>query len=195
MRRRELIKKVCLVGDSGVGKKTIAGLVAPFEKGIDKYTDKIGLAVTKYGLEFQFATQSIRLIIMIWDVTGQQEYRRLQRSYCLGAEGVIVVADASLPSSLESLRGWIKAIRGVSGDIPAVVIVNRTSGLPEAAKAGLQRSLTAVLAPFNAPFFLVDAASSGVAALKAPFHELAKRIASRAAATPSPGEPGPSRGQ
>ena len=36
VKRRDLLKKVCLLGDPGVGKKTIAGIVAPFEKGIDK---------------------------------------------------------------------------------------------------------------------------------------------------------------
>ena len=108
MKKRELIKKVCLVGDSGVGKKTIAGIVAPFEEGVERYTQTIGTAVTKYGLEFAFANQTIRLIIMVWDVTGRQEYRRLQRSYCMGAEGSaniqkIIIARETLG------RDWTRA--------------------------------------------------------------------------------------
>jgi GTPase SAR1 family protein len=186
MKNRELIKKVCLVGDSGVGKKTIAGIVAPFEKGVERYTQTIGTAVTKYGLEFAFANQTIRLIIMVWDVTGRQEYRRLQRSYCMGAEGVIVVGDASEPSTIGSIHKWIDDVRASSGDIPAVVIINKSGALPEPARLEMQRRMKELLAPYDAPFFLVDAASSSKASLKAPFYELAKRIATKAAARPSP---------
>jgi GTPase SAR1 family protein len=186
MKNRELIKKVCLVGDSGVGKKTIASIVAPFEKGVERYTQTIGTAVTKYGLEFAFANQTIRLIIMVWDVTGRQEYRRLQRSYCMGAEGVIVVGDASEPSTIGSIHKWIDDVRATSGDIPAVVIINKTEGLQETARSELQSRLKEILDPYDAPFYLVDAASSSKTALKAPFYELAKRIAKKAAARPSP---------
>ena len=184
MKNRELIKKVCLVGDSGVGKKTIADIVAPFEKGVERYTQTIGTAVTKYGLEFVFANQIIRLIIMVWDVTGRQEYRRLQQSYCMGAEGVIVVGDASEPSTIDSIHKWIDDVRATSGGIPAVVIVNKTGSVQETAKAELQRKMKEMLAPYDAPFYLVDATSSSKAVLKAPFYELAKRIAKNAAARP-----------
>jgi len=184
MKDRELIKKVCLVGDSGVGKKTIAGIVAPFEKGVERYTQTIGTAVTKYGLEFAFANQTIRLIIMVWDVTGRQEYRRLQRSYCMGAEGVMVVADASMPGTIGSIHKWIDDVRATSGDIPAVVIINRSGNLPEAARSELVENMKEMLAPYDAPFYLVDATSSSKTALKAPFYELAKRIAKKAAARP-----------
>jgi len=186
MKKRELIKKVCLVGDSGVGKKTIAGMVAPFEKGVERYTQTIGTAVTKYGLEFAFPNQTIRLIIMVWDVTGRQEYRRLQRSYCMGAEGVIVVGDASEPSTIESIQKWIDDVRSNSGTIPAVVIINRSGLLSEPDRVRLQQKMKDMLAPYDAPFFLVDATRSSMAALKAPFYELAKRIAKNAAARPPP---------
>jgi len=186
MTNRELIKKVCLVGDSGVGKKTIAGIVAPFEKGVERYTQTIGTAVTKYGLEFAFPNQTIRLIILVWDVTGRQEYRRLQRSYCMGAEGVIVVGDASEPSTITSIHKWIDDVRATSGTIPAVVIVNKSGMLADPDRTQLQRRMKEILAPYDAPFYLVDAASSSKAALKAPFYELAKRIAKKAAARHSP---------
>jgi len=186
MKNREMIKKVCLVGDSGVGKKTIAGIVAPFEKGVERYTQTIGTAVTKYGLEFVFTNQILRLIIMVWDVTGRQEYRRLQQSYCMGAEGVIVVADASVPSTIDSVHKWIEDVRASSGTIPAVVIINKTGRIPGPAKAQMQKKLGDVLAPYDAPLFLVDATTSSKAELKAPFYELAKRIAKNAAARPSP---------
>ena len=174
--RRELIKKICLVGDSGVGKRTIAGIVAPFEKGIEQYTQTIGTAVTKYGLEFIFLGQRIRLIILVWDVTGKEDYQRLHPLYYNGAEGVIVVGDASLPRSVESMPHWISAARAVAGNIPAVGIINKTDLVALEALQAVQKRALELLEVTGAPVYLVNTGTTPKAALKMPFYELAKII-------------------
>lgn len=176
VKRRELLKKVCLLGDSGVGKKTIAGIVAPFEKGIEKYTQTIGTAVTKYGLEFLLGDQRIRLHVLVWDVTGKEDYRRLQPAYYNGAEGVIVVGDASLPNTIESMPHWIEAARAVAGDIPAVAIINKTDLVLPQALVPLQKRALELLERYAAPVYLVNTGSSPKSALKIPFYELARMI-------------------
>jgi len=182
VKRRDLLKKVCLLGDSGVGKKTIAGIVAPFEKGIDKYTQTIGTAVTKYGLEFQVGDQRIRLRILVWDVTGKEDYRRLQPAYYNGAEGIIVVGDASIPSTIESMPHWIEAARAVTGEIPAVAVINKTDLVTPQALASVQRRALVLLERYAAPVYLVNAGTTPRSALKIPFYELAKMVAVKAAA-------------
>ncbi len=182
VRRRDLLKKVCLLGDSGVGKKTIAGIVAPFEKGIDKYTQTIGTAVTKYGLEFQVGDQRIRLRILVWDVTGKEDYRRLQPAYYNGAEGIIVVGDASIPSTIESMPYWIEAARAVTGEIPAVAVINKTDLVTPQALASVQRRALELLERYAAPVYLVNAGTTPRSALKIPFYELAKMVAVNAVA-------------
>lgn len=186
--RREMIKKVCIVGDSGVGKNTIAGIVAPFERGLDRLVERIGAAVTKYGAEFQVGAQRLRLTILVWDVTGRRDFRRLWSRYYTGAEGFIVVADASRPSTLVSLPLWISAVRGVGGkSVPIVVVVNKTGVVPGGELAELRQQLTRALADPDIPIFLVDAVSSSKSVLKAPFRELARRIARREAVRDSGG--------
>jgi len=182
VKRRELLKKVCLLGDSGVGKKTIAGIVAPFEKGIEKYTQTIGTAVTKYGLEFDLGDQRIRLHVLVWDVTGKEDYRRLQPAYYNGAEGVIVVGDASLPNTIESMPHWIEAARAVAGDIPAVAIINKTDLVLPQALVPLQKRALELLERYAAPVYLVNTGSSPKSALKVPFYELARMIVVKVAA-------------
>jgi GTPase SAR1 family protein len=171
------------VGDSGVGKKTIAGIVAPFEKGIEKYTQTIGTAVTKYGLEFIFKQQRIRLIVLVWDVTGREDYRRLHPAYYNGAEGVVVVGDASLPGSIESMPHWIRAARDVVGNIPAVAIINKTDLLTPRALLAVQRRALELLERSDAPVYLVNTGASSKTMLKVPFYELAKMILMRAGAS------------
>lgn len=175
--RRELIKKVCIVGDSGVGKNTIAGIVAPFEKGMEKYVARIGAAVTKYGAEFQIGAQKIRLIILVWDVTGRSDYGRLWPSYYAGAEGFIVVADASMPASIVGIPLWIEAARRAAGGAPIVVVVNKTDLISDEELASLRLQLARSLTGLDTPLFFVNATSSPRALLKAPFRELAGRMA------------------
>jgi small GTP-binding protein len=184
MKKRELIKKACLVGNSGVGKKTIAKIVAPFVKGIERYTQTIGTAVTKYGLEFQYGDQIVRLMVMVWDVTGKEDYQRLQPAYYAGAEGVIVVADASLEDSIEAIPHWIDAARKVAGDIPSVVIVNKTDLLTSDELMALQDRVKELVKPWGPPIYFVNTESSTKAQLKAPFHVLAKAILMRSTQQP-----------
>jgi len=181
MKRRELLKKICLLGDSGVGKKTIAGIVAPFEKGIEKYTQTIGTAVTKYGLEFILGDQRIRLHVLVWDVTGKEDYKRLHPAYYAGAEGVIVVGDASMPETISSMPHWIEAARAISGNIPAVAIINKTDLVSPRELVSVQRRALELLERYEAPVYLVNAGTSQKSALKIPFYELAKMIVIRAA--------------
>jgi small GTP-binding protein len=179
MKKRELIKKACLVGNSGVGKKTIAKIVAPFVKGIERYTQTIGAAVTKYGLEFQYGDQIVRLMVMVWDVTGKEDYQRLQPAYYAGAEGVIVVADASLEDSIDAIPHWIVAARNVAGDIPTVVIVNKTDLISSDDLMKIQERVRLLVKPFGSPIYFVNTETSTKAQLKAPFHVLAKEILMR----------------
>lgn len=164
------------MGDSGVGKRTIAGIVAPFQKGIEQYTQRIGTAVTKYGLEFMLRDQRIRLIILVWDVTGKDDYKRLQPAYYAGAEGVIVVGDASAPSTIESMPHWIDSARAAAGNIPAVAILNKTDLVTGGALAAVQNHAFDLLERYNAPIYLASAGGSSRDALKIPFYELAKMI-------------------
>jgi len=65
---RDVIKKICVIGDSGVGKKTLVGKIAPFQRDVVRYTETIGTAVTKYLLTYG----SLRLLIIVWDITGKE---------------------------------------------------------------------------------------------------------------------------
>ena len=126
--------------------------------------------------------QRIRLRILVWDVTGKEDYRRLQPAYYTGAEGAVIVADASLPSTIESMPHWIEAARAVTGEIPAVGVINKTDLVSQQELVSVQRRALELLERYAAPVYLVNAGTTHRAALKAPFYELAKRIAVRAAA-------------
>jgi len=81
-------KKVCMVGTSGVGKTS---LVAKFVHSIfsDKYLTTVGVKIDKKTV----AVDGNEVMLMIWDLAGDDDYQRLQTSYLRGTSGYLLVAD------------------------------------------------------------------------------------------------------
>ena len=85
---REIIKKICLLGDAAVGKTSLIKryVYSMFD---DKYITTIGTKVTKKSITYtkQAAGQAteIRLTLLIWDILGQKQYSRLHPVYYQGA--------------------------------------------------------------------------------------------------------------
>lgn len=179
--KKEVIKKICLVGDSGTGKKTLVERVAPFRYGFEKYTEIIGTAVTKYSLEFAFQERNLRLFVLLWDVTGREDFAAMHPSYYKGAEGAIVVGSAANDASIEAIPAWIGRIRTVNAEAPVVVVITKTDMLDEAKRGALRARVEETLKPLGEdfPVFLTSAQEPDIGKLKAPFYELAKVIATR----------------
>jgi GTPase SAR1 family protein len=64
--------------------------------------------------------------LMIWDIMGEQGFRRLlQESYFFGAQGIIGLWDVTRKSTLPALYGWMKIAQGVTGEVPVVFLGNK----------------------------------------------------------------------
>jgi len=125
---REIIKKICLLGDAAVGKTSLIKryVYSMFD---DKYITTIGTKVTKKSIAYnkQHAGQptEIRLTLLIWDILGQKQYSRLHPVYYQGAEGALVVCDGSRPETLSSLEEWTATFQEVVGPVPLIYLVNK----------------------------------------------------------------------
>jgi small GTP-binding protein len=124
--RLTLKSKVCLVGESAVGKTSLIRkfVLNSFE---DKYISTIGTKVCKKPLTFEHAGVSVHIDMMIWDIMGQSSFRTLlQDSYFHGASGIIAVCDATRRDTLSALDGWVDSVRQVAGDVPLVILANKS---------------------------------------------------------------------
>jgi small GTP-binding protein len=94
----ELLLKLIIIGDSGVGKsKTLMRLCD--EEFKSNYTPTIGV---------DFKIKSItmngrRLKFQIWDTAGQERYRTITQTYYKGAHGVLLVYSVTDRKSFESV--------------------------------------------------------------------------------------------
>ncbi len=152
---RETVRsKICLLGDAAVGKtSTIRRYV--LDKFDDKYIVTIGTKLSKKDITYRFTDSQILLTLLIWDIIGQKEFKRLHSMYYSGAKGAIVVCDITRKETLESVHGWISSIFKVTGEIPLVIIGNKNDlkDRAELSSDDVQR----VASKYDAPFFFTSA--------------------------------------
>ncbi|MEM3341903.1 MAG: Rab family GTPase [Thermoplasmata archaeon] len=121
-----LTKKICMLGDPGVGKTS---LVARFVLNSydDKYISTIGTKVSKKDILFN-DPQNDRVInvrLMIWDIAGQNSYQFAKVAFLKGSHGALLVADTTRGDTLTNLNGWIEALEKVTGPVPKVFLGNK----------------------------------------------------------------------
>ena len=125
MLERKLKVKICMVGDSAVGKTS---LIKKFVLDIfdDAYITTIGTKITKRTVKLMEGDREAIMDMMIWDIMGQASFRSLlQDAYFYGTHGVIAVVDSTRPETLEGIHDWVKAIRQVVGEVPMVFVSNK----------------------------------------------------------------------
>ncbi|OGS42557.1 MAG: hypothetical protein A3K67_06830, partial [Euryarchaeota archaeon RBG_16_62_10] len=125
MELREILKKVVLLGDGGVGKTSLIAryVVNKFD---DKYIATIGTKVSRKDIQVIKPNLIINLRMMIWDILGQKEYSKIRSASLSGAQGLILVGDLSRSDTVQSLSDfWLKEVdRGV-GKIPTILVGNK----------------------------------------------------------------------
>jgi hypothetical protein len=126
MEKKHFIKKVCLLGDGGVGKTSLIGryVLNCFS---DDYVVSFGTKVSKKVIEYE----DVQLTLMIWDILGQKSQKALHGAYYSGANGVLLVCDNTRPETLLHLLEWKRDLEEVVGAVPLVPIINKAD-LPTA---------------------------------------------------------------
>jgi small GTP-binding protein len=117
----EPARKVCLLGDVGVGKTS---LVTRFAHGgfSPDYLTTVGVKVDTRRVVPPFGNP-VKLVV--WDIAGTDALSTIDRTYLRSAAGYMLVADGSRPSTLEVARGLHEQLRASAGELPFVALVNK----------------------------------------------------------------------
>jgi hypothetical protein len=120
MERKRYIRKVCLLGDGGVGKTS---LVRRYVEDLfnDKYIVSFGTKVSKKVL----IIDEVELTLMVWDVLGQKSDDSLHAAYYKGANGALLVGDLTRPETLDHLVNWKDALLKVERNAKTVIVGNK----------------------------------------------------------------------
>lgn len=117
-----LQRKICLLGDFGVGKTS---LVRRFVEGRfdDQYLSSIGVKISRYALKGE-KERPINLII--WDLAGNEEFNGKHKSYLQGSFAALLVCDLTRNTTLPSLRTYINRMRAVEPNARFTLVANKS---------------------------------------------------------------------
>ena len=108
--------KIVLVGDTKVGKTTL----------IEALTGK-GMAEKGYSASLEIPIKSSKPTIgRIYDLRSQRYFPYLHSLFYFGAKGAIIVFDLTDKESLESIIKWRDIIWGHIGNIPILLVGNKS---------------------------------------------------------------------
>ena len=113
-------KKVCMIGTSGVGKTS---LVAKFVHSMfsDKYLTTVGVKIDKKTVNVNGA----EMMMMIWDLAGDDDYQRLQMSYLRGTSGYLLVADGTRHPTFDQALEIQERVAEAVGPLPFLLALNK----------------------------------------------------------------------
>ncbi len=109
--------KILLLGDASVGKTSFTkrycyNVFNPSERltiGVDFHVKTIEL-------------NNKRIKLQLWDVGGEERFRFLLPTYCLGANAAFLLYDITRPSTLDNISEWITIVRQKGGSIPIMLV-------------------------------------------------------------------------
>lgn len=113
-------KKICMLGATGVGKTSLVSryVLSLFS---DSYLTTIGVKVDKK----QVAVDGQDVMLMLWDIYGEDEFQTVRTSYLKGASGYLLVADGTRPLTLDMARQLRAKASDVIGRAPFILVLNK----------------------------------------------------------------------
>lgn len=137
------VRKVCLIGDFGVGKTSLVSRVVR-NTFSEKYLTTVGAKVDSKVIDL---SDDKTLRIVLWDIAGGSDLNEMRTGYLLGVQGILLVADGTRASTAASALSIYRQVEEHLGQsIPSVLMLNKNdlSGsweIPHAEMAELRKTI------------------------------------------------------
>jgi len=114
--------KICIVGDSEVGKTSI----------IQQYLSKRFLTNAERTIGSNFFVKYLQLpeiphliTLQVWDLAGQYHFKWVRRLFYKGAKGIIYVFDLMRKKSFNDILKWKGEVEKILGIVPNILVGNK----------------------------------------------------------------------
>ncbi len=125
-------KKICLIGDFGVGKTSLIRRFVDRQFS-DQYLSTVGVKISRKVVDGELLTpgkaESVQLLI--WDIEGHTKFKAIAPSYLQGASGAVIVADVTRLETVERLSEHIQLFFSINAKGLIVVAFNKVDLLSE----------------------------------------------------------------
>ena len=119
-------KKICLLGSFAVGKTS---LVRRFVHTIfsERYHTTVGVKIDKKVVQVRVDDGELTEVsLVIWDVQGEDRFQSIPKSYYRGSSGLLLVADGTRPTTLDSAIEIAEtAAECIGKDVPKRILLNK----------------------------------------------------------------------
>lgn len=124
-----LSAKILLLGDIGVGKTSLAKRFV-FDRFDGTYKTTLGVDILTHDLPLGPACDEAVLRLVLWDTDGDFGNRIFATAYALGAQGALIVSDASRPESIAHMGRLASDFTDRFPGRPLRAIVNKIDLVP-----------------------------------------------------------------
>jgi small GTP-binding protein len=151
MDKRRYIRKVCLLGDGGVGKTSLVRRFV-YDVFSDQYLVSFGTKVTKKVVQLE----DTELTLMLWDILGQKRGAALHSAYYKGANAALLVCDLGREDTVRDLITWRDDFLASAPGAGVVPVANKAD-LAERVSDGILNEVAGTLGSH----FILTSAKSG----------------------------------
>ncbi len=120
--------KILLLGDASVGKTSFT---KRYCYNIFNPSERLTIGVDFHVKTIEINNKKIKL--QIWDVGGEERFRFLLPTYCLGSNAAFLLYDITRPSTLDNISEWMTIVRQKGGSIP-IMLVGSKNDLSKSAR-------------------------------------------------------------
>ncbi len=133
-------KKICLVGDFGVGKTSLIRRFVD-RSFSDQYLSTVGVKISRKLVELSGgeSENSASVQLVIWDLEGQTKFKAIAPMHLQGAAGAIVVSDLTRPETVENLREHMELCTKINPKAWIILALNKADLVEEAQMARLAK--------------------------------------------------------
>ena len=109
-----------MVGAFAAGKTS---MVSRFVHSLfsDKYHTTVGVKVDKKSIDLR----GREVVLMLWDLAGEDGFHAVQTKYFRGADGYLLVADGTRRETLDTAETLRRRVEDGAGPLPFVCVVNK----------------------------------------------------------------------
>ena len=148
---RDVLFKILLIGDSGVGKTSV---IMRYTKNLfnEDYLNSIGVDFKSKDLYIE----EKKIKLQIWDTAGQERFRTITSSYYRGAHAIAVVFDLTKRQSYDHVKRWMEDINKYAKENVLKFLVGNKSDLKDEIQVSYEEA-RALASQMKTTYFSVSA--------------------------------------
>ncbi|MBD3229901.1 MAG: GTP-binding protein [Candidatus Lokiarchaeota archaeon] len=121
--------KIAVLGEPDIGKSELNNLCTRhFDTNTEQIHEKL------YGVSFAVQVlQSINvdITLVVWNFTGQDEYRKIQKRHLEGVSGVLLLFDLTRNKTFDKLPSWLEIVGLNIPNVPIILVGTKADKFQE----------------------------------------------------------------